>query len=169
VSAEPATIVVNGRRLPRPSEGDLIPSAHQPGLASTPDVRIRDVWTSPSEHHLVFRDGKDARHARELNEKMAVLDRRFPERDGNATLARALNWASRLYPRAILLLLVGVIAVAIRRPRGWPIAAVLAGAGLLICVVTMLGVYAVPEYVVPVAPAFVLLAAAGLLGRREPA
>ena len=45
----------------------------------------------------------------------------------------------------------------------------LAGAALLICVVTMLGVYAVPEYVVPVAPAFVLLATAGLLGRREPA
>jgi hypothetical protein len=168
-SAEPDTIVVNGRRLPRPSEGDLIPSAHQPGLASTPDVRIRNVWTSPTEHRLVFRDARDARNARKLDEKMAVLDRRFPDRAGSATLARGLNWASRLYPRAIVLLLVGAVALAVRRPRAWPVAAVLGGSALLICAVTMLGVYAVPEYVIPVAPAFVLLAAAGLLGSREPA
>ena len=164
---EPATIVVNGTRLPQPSEGDLIPSAHQPGLASTPDVRIRDVWTSPTEHHLVYRDPDDARHARQLEEEAAGLLRDFPARDGSEAAARALNWLSRLYPRAILLLLVGVVAVAVRRPRGWPIPAVLTAAALLLCVVTMLGVYAVPEYVVPVAPAFVLLATAGLLGRKE--
>ena len=31
----------------------------------------------------------------------------------------------------------------------------------------MMGVYAVPEYVVPVAPAFVLLASVGLLGPKD--
>ncbi len=164
---EAPTIVVNGRRLPEPSEGDLIPSAHQPGLASTPDVRIRDVWTSPTEHHLVYRDPDDARHARELERNAADLLRDFPARGGSEGAARALNWLSRVYPRSILILVVGAVAVALRRPRGWPIPAVLTAAALLICVVTMLGVYAVPEYVVPVAPAFVLLASAGLLGRKE--
>ncbi len=164
--ADPETIVVEGRRLPRPSEGDLIPSAHQPGLASTPDGRIRDVWTSATEHRLVFRDPDDARRARELDARVQELDTSFPDRGGSEGLARALNWASRLYPRAFLLLLVGAVAVAVRRPREWPTTAVLSASGLAIGAVTMLGVYAVPEYLVPVTPAFVLLACVGLVGER---
>jgi hypothetical protein len=162
----PGTIVVDGRRLPKPSEGDLIPAAHQAGLVSTPDGSIREIWTSPTEHHLAFRDPADARHAREFDERMAELGGRFSDRGGSAALARALNTASRVYPRAVLLLLAGIVALLVRRPDGWGIPAVIAGAGLLVAGVTMLGVYAVPEYVVPVTPAFVLLAAAGLVGER---
>jgi len=161
------TIVVNGRRLPKPTEGDLIPAAHQAGLVSTPDGSIREVWTSPTEHSIVFRDPADARHDLEIQAEMRRLGDRFPHRGGNATLERLLNDLSRVYPRAILLLLVGAIAVAVRRPRGWPLPAILSAVSLLLALVTMLGVYPVAEYVVPVAPAFVLLATVGLLG--EPA
>ena len=43
----------------------------------------------------------------------------------------------------------------------------LAAAALLVLVSTSLAVYAVAEYSVPVVPAFVLLATAGVLGRRS--
>jgi hypothetical protein len=161
------TIVVNGRRLPKPTEGDLIPAAHQAGLVSTPDGSISEVWSSPTEHRIVFRDPADARHDAEIQAEMRRLADRFPHRSGNTTLERLLNDLSRVYPRSILLLLLGAIAVAVRRPRGWPLPAILSAVSLLLALVTMLGVYPVAEYVVPVAPAFVLLAAAGLLG--EPA
>jgi hypothetical protein len=42
----------------------------------------------------------------------------------------------------------------------------LAGAALLVLLATSVAVYAVAEYSVPVVPAFVLLATAGLVGRR---
>ena len=58
-------------------------------------------------------------------------------------------------------LVVGLVAVAWRRPRGAAIPLVLAGAALLVLVSTALAVYAVAEYSVPVAPAFVLLATVG--------
>jgi hypothetical protein len=161
------TIVVNGRRLPKPTEGDLIPSAHQSGLVSTPDVRIRQVWRSPSEHHLEYRDPADARRAARVEARMRELGDAFSDRGTVAWLASALNDASRVYPRVILLLLVGVVAVAIRRPRGWPIPAVLVAVSLLVGAVTVLGVYAVPEYMAPLAPAFVLLAAVGLFAPRS--
>jgi hypothetical protein len=168
-AAPEETFVVDGRRLPRPTEGDIIPAAHQAGLVSTPDGSISEVWTSPTEHRIVFRDPEDARQAAEVEREMGRLGARFPERGGSARLGDALNWASRLYPRSVLLLLVGAVALALRRPRGWPTPALLAGSGLLLGIVTMLGVYPVPEYLVPVAPAFVLLAAAGLVGERAPA
>jgi hypothetical protein len=43
----------------------------------------------------------------------------------------------------------------------------LAAAALLVLVATVLAVYAVAEYSVPVVPAFVLLAAVGVFGRRN--
>ena len=165
---EPETIVVDGRTLPKPTEGEPIPAARESGFASTPDdLRVREVWTSPTDHHLVFRDPADARRAAELERGLGDSFDAFPSRQGSAALAEALNTASRLYPRNVVLLLVGLVAVAVRRPRGWQILAALVAPALLLCVATMTGVYPVAEYVVPLAPAFVLLAAAGLVGERR--
>ena len=164
--SEPETIVVNGRRLPKPTEGEPIPAARQSGFVSTPDGSVQEVWTSPTEHHIEFRDPADAARAARIDRRIGELFDAFPDRGGSMSLRRALNAASRIYPRSIILLLVGAVALALRRPRGWPTPAVLAGSALLLGVVTMLGVFPVPEYLVPVAPAFVLLAAAGLLGER---
>jgi hypothetical protein len=162
------TIVVNGRLLPKPTEGDLIPAAHQAGLVSTPDGSISEVWSSPTEHRIVFRDPADARHDAKILAEMRRLAGRFPDRGGSEWLQRALNDLSRVYPRSILLLLVGAVAILTRRPRGWPVPAILSAVSLLLALVTMMGVYPVAEYVVPLAPAFVLLAAAGLLGETAP-
>ena len=47
------TVVINGRTVPKPTEGEAIPAAHEGGVAP-PDHSSYTVWTSPSEHHLVF-------------------------------------------------------------------------------------------------------------------
>jgi hypothetical protein len=167
--SQPDTIVVDGRRLPRPSEGEPIPAARQSGFVSTPDGNLREVWTSPTAHHLEFDEPADAARARRIDERIAELFAAFPDRGGIAPLQRLLNLASRLYPRPVILLLVGLVALAWRRPRGWPLPALLAGASVLLLAATMLAVYPVAEYVVPVTPAFVLLVAAGLLAPRRAA
>ena len=43
-------------RCPTPTEGEPIPSEYQSAQISTPDSSIREVWTSPTEHHVVFDD-----------------------------------------------------------------------------------------------------------------
>ncbi len=79
-----------------------------------------------------------------------------------------LNQFSRWFPRPLVWLVVGLAAVVWRRPRRVAPALVLAAAALLLFVTTAAAVYAVAEYSVPVAPAFVLLAAAGFLAQRRP-
>ena len=47
-------VPIADHQLPVPGEGEPIPSARQSSYITTPDQRIREVWTSPTEHHIVF-------------------------------------------------------------------------------------------------------------------
>jgi hypothetical protein len=152
--------------LPVPSEGEPIPSAREAPYLSTPDGRIREVWTSASEHSIVFRDPSDQARAAALDRRVDELLGGLPDRDARPELVGRLNSASRWYPRPVVWLVVGLFAVILRRPRGIAVPLVLAGSALLLLMATALAVYAVAEYSVPVAPAFVLLATAGVLGTR---
>jgi hypothetical protein len=154
--------------LPPPSEGQPIPSARTAPYLSTPDGRIREVWTSPTEHHIVFSDPADAARAAALDRRVDELLAGLPDRSPRPGLVRWLESASRWYPRPVLWLVVGLVALAWRRPRRAEIPLVLAGAALALLVSTALAVYAVAEYSVPVVPAFVLLATVGVLGRYRP-
>jgi hypothetical protein len=150
-----------------PTGDDLIPSSREAPYISTPDGRIREVWTSPDDHGLVFRDAADRTGAAALDRDVNSLLDGLPDRAQRPALVRLVNDLSRLYPRPFIWLLVGLVAAVWRRPRGIAVPAVLAGAALLVLVSTSLAVYAVAEYAVPVVPAFVLLATAGALGRRS--
>ena len=162
---EQATIVVNGRRLPAPTEGQPIP-AGQVVWISRPDQAIRQVWTSPTEWHLEFDHPQDKLRLAKIEKKMDELFAGFPDRTGNTTLATRFNQASRWYPRPVLWLLLGVIALALRRPRDWGILVALTLAALLVTAFNALGLFADPHFVLPVAPAFVLFGVGCLLGRR---
>ena len=152
--------------LPTPSEGQPIPAARQSGWISTPDRRLEEVWTSPSDHAIVFRDPSGSAHLRRLENRLNELVARFPDRAGSARLGKRLNQASRWYPRSIVWLIVGLVAIAVRRPRGLLTPVVLAAAALLLLLATSLAVPATADYSAPVGPAFIVLAVAGLLGRR---
>lgn len=146
---------------------DLIPSSREAPYISTPDGRIREVWTSPDDHGFVFRDAADRTGAAALDRQVAGLLDGLPDRAQRPALVRLVNDLSRLYPRPFMWLLVGLVAAVWRQPRGIAVPAVLAGAALLVLVSTSLAVYAVAEYAVPVVPAFVLLATTGSLGKRS--
>lgn len=162
------TIVVDGRVLPKPSEGELIPGSREGLWTSTPDNRISEVWTSPTEHHLVFRNPADRVRVEQVDAEINRLLDRLPDRAGNATLAHRLNQASYRFPPPGLWLLVGLVAVAWRRPRHARIALLLSAVGFLVLLVAALGFPAAGEYAMPVIPAFALLAGAGLFGVKSP-
>jgi hypothetical protein len=150
-----------------PTDDEPIPSSREAPYISTPDGRIREVWTSPTEHSIVFRDRADELRAAALDRRVNELLDGLPDRAARPWPVERLNDLSRLYPRPFMWLLVGIVAALWRRPRGIAVPAALAGSALLLLVSTSLAVYAVAEYSVPVAPAFVLLATAGVFGRRS--
>jgi hypothetical protein len=157
------TVLIDGRRLPKPTEDEPIPAAHEGGV-TTPDGSIYTVWTSPSEHHLVFVHPEDEARYDALHRRIAELGAQLPDREGSATLALRLNQASRWYPPPVLWLALGIVALALRRPPGILALAAPAVGGSIVIVVSALGLPAEPHYTVPVAPAFVLLAAGALFG-----
>lgn len=160
------TVAAKSAALPTPTEGEPIPAARQGAYTSTPDNHIREVWTSPTAHEIVFDDPRDQRRYDRLNERLRELGGRFSNRRESSWLGLQLNHASKAFPRSWMWLLVGIAAFAWRRPLGWRVPAILVASSLLLLFATLLGVYAIPEYEVPVAPSFILLAAAGLFGKR---
>jgi hypothetical protein len=163
---QPETIVVNGKRLPQPTEGEPVP-AGQVVWISTPEQRIRQVWTSPTEWHLEFRVPSDRARYDEITRETRNLIAALPDRGGNGELGRRLNQLSRWFPRPIMWIVVGLVAVAVRRPRGSDTLIALGLAAFLVVLLNALGLFADLHFVLPVAPAFVLFALGGLLGHRR--
>jgi hypothetical protein len=165
-SGEPAIVVIHGNKLPAPTEGEPIP-AGQVVWISRPDQSIRQVWTSPTKWHFEFAHPQDRVRFQKIVGDADRLMNALPHRSGNARLSLRLDQASRWYPRPWTWILLGVIAVAWRRPRGWPILVVLALAAFAVVLLNALGLFADLHFVLPVAPAFVLLGLAGLLGEQR--
>lgn len=166
---QPSTGTTEANGLPVPSEGQPIPAASVSAFISTPDGRFREVWTSATDHEIVADNPRDAAHLDRNNRSVAELYDAFSDRSANARLGSVLDWLSRWFPRPVVWLAVGVLAVVIRRPRGLATAYVLTAAALLVMIATSLAVPAAAEYAVPVVPVFFLLAVSGLLARRGPA
>jgi hypothetical protein len=165
-SAGGETIVVDGRKLPKPTEGERIPAPHEEA-PTTADGGIFTVWTSPTERHLVFVRPRDRERLDALHDRMGELAENLPHRSGRSVLALRLNQASRWFPPPVLWLLLGVVGLATRRPDRGLALATPAIAGLVVIVLSALAIPSVPHYSVPVVPAFMLLAVGSLTGRRH--
>jgi hypothetical protein len=161
----PSTVEVKGKELPAPSEGQPIPPGQSVWI-SRPDNCIREVWTSATQHHFAFCRPGYRHRFNDINGELDSLFAALPDRKGNGWLALKLNQASRWYPRLILWFVLGVIALAFRRPRGTATLIALAAAALLVIVLNALGLFADPRFALPVAPAFVLFGSCALVGRR---
>jgi hypothetical protein len=59
------------------------------------------------------------------------------------------------------------VTIAWRRPRGWPVLVALALSAFAVVFLNALGLFADLHFLLPVAPAFVLLGLGGLLGVRR--
>jgi hypothetical protein len=167
---EKQVVVVNGRRLPRPSEGQPIPASAIGPILWTPGGQAREVWSSPTEHHTVFSDPRDRRRFEKFGRDVDRLFTRIPTRNGSQAVVHRLNQASHRFPPLVAWLVLGLVALALRRPQRALVALAPSVAALVVIVATSLVAPSVAEYAAPVSPAFLLLAAVGLVGvpaRRE--
>jgi len=78
--ASPAheTSATSLRQLPEPSEGEQIPAAHQGFFSTTPDGSVREVWTSATDHGVVFADPRAQRRFADVDADSARLDALVP-------------------------------------------------------------------------------------------
>jgi hypothetical protein len=164
--ARPQPEPVSNSGLPPPTEGQLIPAGQNLWI-SRPDNAIREEWPTPTTHRFVFDRPADRSRFEEIVREREELFAGFPDRDGSAWLGNRLNQLGRWFPRPGLFLLAGLLAIALRRPRDVTVPLALAGGALLVVLLNALGLPPDPHYVLPVAPAFVLVAAVGLLGQRR--
>jgi hypothetical protein len=155
----------SGQKLPTPTEGQPIPAGQNLWI-SRPDNSIRDEWTSGTEHHFVFLHPSDKPRFERIRHELDRLFAALPDRRGNAELALRLNQLSRWYPRIILWIALGAVALAFRRPKEAKVLVALSLAALGVIAFNALGLFADPRFALPVAPAFVLLGCGALLGRR---
>jgi hypothetical protein len=159
-------VTYGGSTLPEPTEGERIPSAHESG-PTTPDRSIYTVWTSPTEHHLVFVHAGDEERYEALQRRIDALQGSLPDRTGNATLALRFNQFSRWFPPPVLWLAIGLVALVVRRPTNALAVSAPAIAAFIVIVLSALAIAAIPHYSVPVTPAFALYGAGALLGLRS--
>jgi hypothetical protein len=166
--AEADTVVVDGAELPKPGEGQLIPGGQNLWI-SRPDNAIREVWVSPAEQRFSFADASLRPRFDELVATNGRLLGELPARAAEPEVARRLSQASRWYPRPWMWAVVGLIALIVRRPRRAAVLVAIATGGVLSMGINAAGLPADLHFVVPIAPAFVLLALGALLGpRRSP-
>ena len=157
------TVVVHGRRLPAPTEGQPIPTGHDAWI-SRPDNSILLVWTSATHHQFVFRDPAQKRRFMQIQRRKNELFANLPDRSSHGGFLHRLNQFSRWYPRSIVWIVLGLVALVVRRPCGSRTLVALALSALLVIVFNALGLFADLHFALPVAPAFILLGLGALLG-----
>jgi hypothetical protein len=164
-SRRPDTVVVRGKQLPRPTEGQPIPGG-QVAWISRPDQSIRQVWTSPTRWHFVFERPGDRRRFEQILRRQNTLFDNLPHSKGNSELGLRLNELSRWFPRPLIWIVLGLGALAVRRPRGAATLVALALAAFVVVLLNALGLFTDLHFMLPAAPAFILLGLGGLLGSR---
>jgi hypothetical protein len=159
-------IVVKGRRLPKPSEDQVIPASGIGPQLFTVYGGAHEVWHSATEHEFVFDDPRDKRRYEKFTHDVDDVVGDFPvgrERNG---VVSAWNDVSRFFPPGLVWLVLGGIALAVRRVGGALAVIAPVVGGLVVIGLSALIAPAVPEYGAPVSPAFVVFGVVGLLGRR---
>ena len=154
-------------RLPVPTDGAQIPAARQGIFSSTPDRSVREVWTSPAAHQVVFDDERERRRWDAAEAKAASLAAGVPPYPGSDWLTLQFSRSSKLYPPPLLWLVAGTVGLLLRLPARAGLALALALGGLLVTLLNALTIYPIIEFAVPIVPALVVFAAAGLVGERR--
>ena len=99
-SSKPATVVIGGKRLPEPSEGEPIP-AGQVVWISRPDQSIRQVWTSPTEWHFEFDHPGDRPRFEQITGDVNAPVRRSPQPHRQRAARAPAQPALALVPAAV--------------------------------------------------------------------
>ena len=162
---EPSTVVIGGKRLPAPTEGEPIPWGRSSGSRG-PTQHPAGVDVADG---VALRRSNTPRTAARFDEIQREVDdssARSPTERATHSLALRLNQLSRWYPRPWMWILLGLIGGRVASTAGLADPRASALAAFAVVLLNALGLFADLHFVLPVAPAFILLGMGGLLGAR---
>jgi hypothetical protein len=156
----PRVLTVDGKPMRSPEALSPLVQAARFGFVWCPtDAIDRCIFKHPA---VAFPLGRDQRRYVELTNRVRDWNAQLPLRNGNSTLASKLDTLSWRTPRSILWIILALVAIAIRRPRGSGVLLVLLfGAGLVL-LVHALSQGPQTEFELPFAPLFAAVAIAAL-------
>jgi hypothetical protein len=160
------TVVIAGRRLPKPTDGQLIPGSRLWWLASTPDRHITTDWSSFRHPRLRFSSPREQANAEELFRGLVRFEEHLPARRGSKSAAEAQTEIFRHYPTPATWLLLGALAMLVWSPRGASVLLTLTLLAGAVLVVTYFGEPPLLGYRVPLDPVFILFGITGITGAR---
>jgi hypothetical protein len=158
----PRVFTVNGKPAPTPEALSPLVQAARYGFVWCPTNAIdRCIFRDPS---VAFRSPAQQQRYRELVDRVRNWNSQLPVRNGVRALEGKVNTLSWREPAPFFWIILALIGIALRRPRGWP-ALVLIGVGAaLVLMVHALSQQPQTEYSIPLMPVFVLAAIAAARG-----
>jgi hypothetical protein len=157
------TFEVDGVTLPNPQATVLLVGVPYGFVWCASDYIDSCTVQDPSE---IWTDRDAQERYREIVARVRAWDAELPSREGVNVVPEILNRITPRFPTPPLWLAVGVVALAVRRPRGWPTILLLWGAAFLVLLIHAATQGVAPEFALPVYPAFIVGALAALAGER---
>jgi hypothetical protein len=115
---------------------------------------------------LVWDDEEQQRRYRELVAQIRSWDAELPEREGVDAVTEILNRITPRFPRPPFWIALGVIGLAVRRPRGWPTILVLWACAAAVLLIHAASQGVTPEFALPLYPLFIVTGLAAIAGAR---
>lgn len=161
----PATFESEGAVLPNPQAHVLLEAVPYGFVWCASDYFDSCVTQRPE---LVWSDPAKQRRYREIVAQVRSWDADLPAREGVSFVPEILNRITPRFPRPPLWLAVGIVVLALRRPRGWRTIVVLWLAAGLVLLVHAVSQGVAPEFALPLYPVFIVTALAAVAGARGP-
>jgi len=158
----------DGRRLRRAPATQLIPLPHivYP-WASDPNGGYVYDWSDVLRPQLRFQDPSRQARYEHVQATVAGYADALPARNGSTWLAARLSGFFPYVPSSLFFLVIGTLALAIRRPRYGSYLVAVALAGLAVDTLHAVSMPRYLEYALPCAPLFILFGVGAVLGTRS--
>jgi hypothetical protein len=153
----------DGALLPNPQAHVLLEAVPYGFVWCASDFIDSCVARDPA---AVWDDPEARRRYRELVAQVRAWDAELPSREGVSAVPELLNRITPRFPRPPLWLAVGIVALAVRRPRGTRTILALWLAAGLVLLVHAISQGVAPEFALPLYPVFIVTALGALAGER---
>ena len=164
-SPPPPTFESDGVVLPNPQANILLDGVPYGFVWCASDYIDSCILRDPS---VAFDDPALQRRYREVVSRVRAWDAELPSRTGEAWPTEILNRITPRFPRPLLWLAVGLVALVWRRPRGWRTIVVLWASAAAVLLIHAVSQGVAPEFALPLYPLFIVTALGALAGDRGP-
>jgi hypothetical protein len=161
----PPTYEADGVVLPNPQARVLLEGVPYGFVWCASDYIDSCVLDRPE---LVWTDPGRQRRYREIVSQVRAWDADLPARDGVDFVTEILNRITPRFPRPPFWIVLGLVGLVIRRPRGWPAVLVLWACAALVLLIHAASQGVTPEFSLPLYPLFVVAGLVAVAGDRRP-